>query len=92
MASCDPIHFTGISAAVFNNVRAELTGNGFDLSGPSGVVHGPYGIVLRYNWDEGTERLDIEILDKNFFVTCGQIRAQLDKAFSRFGSTPQNLA
>lgn len=87
MAACDPIYMNGISAETFNQVKQELASNGFALTGPSGVVRGPYGIVIRYHWNEPTQVLEIEIVEKSFFITCNQIKAQLLKAFNKYAPT-----
>ena len=84
MAACDPLYFNGISAEIFNQVKQELVSNGFTLTGSSGTVHGPYGIVIRYNWNEPTQMLEIEIVEKSFFITCNQIKTQLYKAFNKY--------
>jgi hypothetical protein len=87
MAACDPIYFNGISAEIFQQVKQELVSNGFTLTGSSGTVQGPYGIVIRYNWNEPTQVLEIDIVEKSFFITCNQIKTQLYKAFNKYVSS-----
>lgn len=84
MAKCDPIHFSGVSAEVFNRISSELASKGFSLSGPSGVVNGPYGIVIQYEWNEQNETISLQVVDKSFFVSCNQIKQQLSEAFTKY--------
>jgi hypothetical protein len=84
MAACDPIVLSDISSEIFNQVKKDLASAGFPLEGTSGVVNGPYGIVIRYAWNEPTKVLEIEILEKSFFVTCNQIKTQLYQAFNKY--------
>ena len=84
MAACEPIILSGISSEVFDHVKQDLAGVGFPLKGTSGTVHGPYGIVIQYTWNEATQVLEIEVVEKSFFVTCNQIKTQLYKAFNKY--------
>lgn len=84
MAKCDPIHFGGITADVFKNISRELEAKGFSLEGPSGVVNGPFGIKIQYDWDEINQSMTINVLDKSFFVSCNQIRDQLSGAMEKY--------
>jgi hypothetical protein len=84
MAACDPIRFTGITSDIFQNISRELAGKGFVLSGPNGVVNGPFGIVIEYFWNEQAQTLQIEVLEKNFFVSCNQIREQITGALEKY--------
>lgn len=84
MATCDPFQFSGITAAIFERIAAELTTKGFALNGPSGRVHGPFGIVIDYVWDEAAGSLRIDVVEKSFFVSCDQIKSQLTTAFEKY--------
>jgi hypothetical protein len=86
MAACDPFFFTGITTEIFNGISRELAGKGFALSGPRGVVNGPFGIVIEYEWDEAAQTLQIDVVEKSFFVSCNQIREQLNGALEKFTS------
>ncbi len=83
MAACDTIHFNNITSEVFANVAKQLASKGFALNGPQGVVNGPFGIVIEYNWNEKEQSLSIDVLEKSFFVSCSQIREQLSSAFGQ---------
>ena len=81
---CDPFVFDGINADTFNKVTADLAAAGFTLDGTSGTVKGPYGIVINYEWEEQSESLTIVVLEKNFLVSCNQIREKLTAALSKY--------
>lgn len=83
MAACDPFQFDNITADVFARITRELASKGFALSGPEGVVNGPFGIVIEYRWNEQEQSLVIEVLEKSFFVSCSQIREQLASALGQ---------
>lgn len=82
--ACSPVSYGGVSATIFNSLKGELEKNGFSVPGTSGVIRGPFGIVIQYAWDEGTETLNAEVLEKSFFVSCNQIYDQLSNALSKF--------
>lgn len=84
MAACDPIQFKGITPEVFSNIKSQLATKGFDLSGSSGTVNGPFGIVVQYSWDEASGLLNLQVVEKSFFVSCSQIREQLTSALAKF--------
>jgi hypothetical protein len=84
MAACDPFHYTGITPEVFNSISKELANKGFSLSGPSGTVNGPFGIVFEYEWVEADSSLTIQVVEKNFFVSCNQIKEQLTSALGKY--------
>ena len=84
MAKCDPITYEGVSANMFQSVKQELESNGFTVPGTSGTIHGPYSIVIEYEWNEADETLYIEVVDKSFFVPCSQIHTQLSNALNKF--------
>ncbi len=84
MAACDPFKFNGITPEVFQNISRQLSAKGFALSGPSGTVNGPFGIVFEYNWNEQTGELNIEVVEKSFFVSCNQIKDQLTQALGKY--------
>lgn len=84
MATCDPMNFQGISPQVFSNISKQLAAKGFVLNGPRGVVNGPFGIVIQYEWNEQAETITLQVVEKSFFVTCNQIREQLTSAFEKF--------
>jgi hypothetical protein len=84
MAKCDPFQYTGITRDVFNSIASTLASKGFALSGPSGTVHGPFGIVIDYEWNEESQTLNLEVVDKNFFVSCHQIKEQIESALKKF--------
>lgn len=84
MAACDPIEYQGITPQVFASISKQLADKGFALSGPSGTVNGPFGIVINYNWAEETGLLQIQVIEKSFFVSCSQIREQLNGALARY--------
>jgi len=84
MAACDPIQFSGITPEVFNQISRQLADKGFHLTGPSGTVSGPFGIVIAYDWNEQTGDIRLEVLEKSFFVPCSQIRDQLNAAFHKY--------
>jgi hypothetical protein len=84
MAACDPIILSDISEDLFNQIKKDLSTAGFALTGTSGTVNGPYGIVFQYAWSEATKVLEIDILEKSFFVSCRQIQDQLYKAFNKY--------
>jgi hypothetical protein len=81
---CDPFYFDGITTEVFQKVTADLSASGFNLSGPSGTVHGPYGIVIRYEWNEQSQSLKIVVIEKSFFVSCNQIREKLWNSLGKY--------
>lgn len=87
MAKCDPFYFQGISEETFLQISKELASKGFPLSGPSGQVHGPFGIVLDYSWDASSQSLSVEVLEKSFLVSCNQIRKQLTEALKNYVNT-----
>lgn len=84
MAACDPLQFKGITPEVFSSITKQLSAKGFSLSGPSGTVNGPFGIVIDYNWDETTGSLSIQVVEKSFFVSCNQIKDQLTSALAKY--------
>jgi hypothetical protein len=84
MAACDPIQFKGITPEVFSSISKQLAANGFALSGPSGTVNGPFGIVIDYSWDESNSLLNIHVVEKSFFVTCNQIKEQLNNVLAKY--------
>jgi hypothetical protein len=83
---CDPFYFDGITTESFSKVKADLAAAGFDLTSTSGTVSGPYGIVISYEWNESTQSLKVVVLEKSFFVTCGQIHDKLTSALQRYAS------
>jgi hypothetical protein len=87
MAACEPIILSNISSEVFDHLKQDLAGAGFPLTGTSGKVNGPYGIVIQYTWNEPTQVIEIEIVEKSFFVSCNQIKDQLYKAFNKYAAT-----
>jgi hypothetical protein len=84
MAACDPIQFKGITPDVFSSISKELAAKGFSLSGPSGTVNGPFGIVIEYTWEETSGLLNIQVIEKSFFVSCSQIKNQLTSALAKY--------
>lgn len=84
MAKCDPFHFEGITAEAFLQISKELAAKGFPISGSAGEVHGPFGIVIQYAWDAHSQVLTVEVLDKNFFISCNQIKEQLMDALGKY--------
>ena len=84
MAKCDPVTYQGITPEVFGGLKKELESNGFSIQGTSGVINGPFGIVMEYEWNEGAGTLYTQVIDKSFFVPCSQIYEQLNKAINRF--------
>ncbi|MDJ1496589.1 hypothetical protein QNI19_26895 [Cytophagaceae bacterium DM2B3-1] len=84
MAACDPVSFSGITPSVFETLKGELARKGFSIEGTSGVINGPFGISIQYSWDEATETLHTEVLEKSFFVSCGQIYSQLSETIDKF--------
>ena len=84
MAACDPIQFKGITPQVFSSITKQLAAKGFALNGPSGTVNGPFGIVIEYNWEESSGLLNIQVVEKSFFVSCSQIRDQLTAALAKY--------
>ncbi len=84
MAACEPVSFSGVTPEAFTNLKNELSKNGFNLEGSSGVINGPFGISIQYTWDEATSTLHTEVLDKSFFVPCSQIYDQLNKTLEKF--------
>ncbi len=84
MAACDPVTFSGVTPTAFATLRDELAKRGFTLEGTSGIINGPFGISIQYAWDEATETLHTEVLEKSFFVSCGQIYSQLSETIEKF--------
>ena len=84
MAKCDPVTYQGVTPQIFASLKQELEGNGFTIPGTSGVISGPYGIVMEYNWDEASEVLYTHVIDKSFFVPCSQINDQLSRALTKY--------
>jgi len=84
MAACDPISFQGITPEIFARISKQLADKGFVLDGPKGTVSGPFGIVIEYEWNEQTGVVKLEVIEKSFFVSCGQIREQLTNAFQKY--------
>jgi len=81
---CDPFYFDGISDEAFTKVTADLAEQGFHLNGPSGTVSGPFGIVLDYEWRSMSQSLKVVVREKNFFVSCEQIKERLAKSLSKY--------
>jgi hypothetical protein len=86
MSKCDPFLFNGITPEVYNTISKELATKGFVLAGPQGVVNGPFGIVIEYEWNEQAGTMKLEVVEKSFFVTCNQIREQLNSALAKYVS------
>ncbi|RAV98751.1 hypothetical protein [Pseudochryseolinea flava] len=86
MAACEPIVLSDISEEIFNNVKRDLSAAGFNLTGTSGTVDGPFGIVIRYAWNQPTSVLEIEIVEKSFFISCNQIKDKLYEAFDKYAT------
>lgn len=84
MAKCDPVTYQGVTPQVFESLKQELEANGFSIAGTSGTINGPFGIVMEYNWDEASEVLYTQVLDKSFFVPCSQINEQLSRALNKY--------
>lgn len=84
MAACETFKFEGITPQVFHAISKQLAQKGFILSGPRGTVHGPFGIVLDYAWDEQRGTITIQVIEKSFFITCNQIREQLTQALQQY--------
>lgn len=84
MAACDPVSFSGITPAAFATLRDELSNRGFAIEGTSGTISGPFGISIQFAWDEATETLHTEVLEKSFFVSCRQIYDQLGDTLNKF--------
>ena len=82
--ACQPVSYSGVTASIFNSMKGELEKNGFSVPGTSGTIRGPFGIVMQYAYDEATETLNVEVLEKNFFVSCDQIYNQLDTTLGKF--------
>jgi hypothetical protein len=83
---CDPFYFDGITSTAFNKVVSELAKAGFNLNGPSGTVQGPYGIVIQYEWTDQTQSLKVVVVEKNFLISCNQIRDRLKNALASLTS------
>ncbi len=81
---CDPLYFNGITAEAFSKVTVDLAAAGFELNGPSGIVNGPYGIVINYEWTEASQSLKIVVVEKNFLVSCKQIHTKLSAALEKY--------
>lgn len=84
MAACPPTTYQGVTASVFQSLKEELEKNGFTVPGTSGIINGPFSIVIEYNWDEASQTLSTHVIDKSFFVSCGQINDQLSKSLNKF--------
>jgi hypothetical protein len=84
MAACDPVSFSGVTPTAFESLKQELAKRGFSIEGTSGVINGPFGIVIQFAWDEGTQTLQTEVMEKSFFVSCGQIYSQLSETIDKF--------
>jgi hypothetical protein len=84
MAACDPISFSGVTPQIFESIRKELAGKGFDLPGKNGVINGPFGITIEYAWNEANQTLFAQVIEKSFFVSCNQIYEQLSSAISKY--------
>ncbi len=84
MAACEPVSFSGVTPTVFETLKGELAKRGFSIEGSSGVINGPFSIAIQFAWDEATETLHTEVLDKSFFVSCGQIYDQLSETIQKF--------
>jgi hypothetical protein len=84
MAACDPLNFQGITPQIFAQISKQLADKGFALSGPRGTVSGPFGIVIEYDWNEQTGEIRLQVIEKNFFVPCSQIKEQITAAFHKY--------
>ena len=79
MAACDPIIVSDISEEVFKQIKKDLSAAGFPVTGTAGTSNGPYGIVFQYAWNEATKVLEIDIIEKSFFVSCRMIQDEIYK-------------
>jgi len=84
MAACDPVSFSGVNPTIFETIKTDLAKRGFSIEGTSGVIDGPFGISIQFAWDEATETLHTEVLEKSFFVSCGQIYDQLSETIQKY--------
>jgi hypothetical protein len=78
--SCDPKTFNGVGRNVLEQLKAKLSGIGYNLEGTSGTIHGPMGIVLDYAWNETDSTLFIHVTSKNMLLPCTKIYSELEKA------------
>ena len=84
MAQCDPVTYQGVTQQVFEGLKQELEGNGFSVPGTSGIISGPFSIQVKYEWNEADGTLFTHVIDKSFFVPCGQIHDQLSNALNKY--------
>lgn len=84
MAACDPVSFSGVTPTAFETLKGELAKRGFSIEGTSGLINGPFGITIQFAWDEATQTLHTEVLEKSFFVSCGQIYSQLSETIEKY--------
>ena len=81
---CDPFYFDGITTEAFLKVKEDLGTAGFALDGPTGIVNGPYGIVIQYDWTEQSQSLKIIVLEKSFFLSCDMIKEKIAHALGKY--------
>ena len=85
MSACPPKTYNGVSAPVFECLKQKLAGLGYEITGTSGSISGPFGIKIGFNWDENAGTLFTEVTDKNFLVPCSQIEKALAGAIKDCG-------
>ncbi|MDQ3072281.1 MAG: hypothetical protein M3Q97_03325 [Bacteroidota bacterium] len=80
MAACDPVLFDNIDETVFNCLKAKLGEVGYELPGTAGTIHGPMGIEVDFEWNNENQVLRIQVMKKNFLVSCSRIEGEIGKA------------
>ena len=82
---CEARTFTNVNQEVFEKLKGKLAENGLQVTGDSGTIKGPMGIVMEYDWDAENCSLYTKVLEKSFFVPCNQVDNILSKAIKECG-------
>jgi len=83
--------YTAVTSEVMDAIRAGLGAAAIEMpSTPDGAVEffGTLRFKLGYAWDDQAETLELEILDKPFFVPVDKLWEYADVGVSTCGGTP----
>ena len=86
MASCEPKLYNCVSAAMFDVLKEKLHNFGIDLGQElKGRIDGPMGVVMDYGFDPDSQKLAIQVVEKNFLIGCKQIEGLVEGALREAG-------
>jgi len=85
MSTCDPRVYSRVTPILFNGLQSRLQTMGIALTGNTGRVEGPMGIVLEYAFEPNGQTLQIHVVEKSFIVPCSQIHNMIEKAMQELG-------